>query len=102
MPHSMTGLLILAVLVPVAFVGALLLFDRMADHTARLTRRKYIRRMLYLGGLYALPGIVQQVSAGSGGGFFLIIGVFWTPCPLYLRLAWRDTMDEPVGDGLLP
>jgi len=91
----MTGLLILAVLVPVAFVGALLLFDRMADHTARLTRRKYIRRMLYLGGLYALPGVVQLVSVGSTGMFFVLIGVFWMGYSLYLRRAWRDTSTTP-------
>jgi len=103
-PHSLEGLLILALLLPLAVVGVALAFNWTMVRSQRIKRRNQVVLFVVLGAVYGVFGVVE-LTAGARhlhGILFLILGVGWVVYALWQRRSWREDLDEPVGTGMLP
>ncbi|HHQ47804.1 MAG TPA: hypothetical protein ENK19_02865 [Acidobacteria bacterium] len=104
MPHSMEGLLIVAIVVPLVAVGVAYVLNWLGMLNERMRKRHNIILHIVMGGIYIVSGAVT-VLAGVETWFpayFLIMGTWWVVYGLWLRRTWRDHLDEPVGSDGLP
>ena len=101
MPHSLGGLLLLALIVPLVAVGMAYVLHRLGILNERMKKRHNIVLHLVAGGLYIVSGVVALVIGVQAWFpvFFFIMGTWWVVYGLWLRRAWRERVEEPVGSS---
>ncbi len=104
MPHSLRGLLLFALIVPLVAVGMAYFLNWLGIRNERMKKRQNIILHLVMGGFYILSGVVALVVGAETWfpAFFFIMGTWWVVYGLWLRRTWRERLDEPVGPGGLP